>query len=229
MKLTITTFLIGFYTICHSQELKAISSGYKIEGHILGLQDNSRIYLINVGQRKRIDSAVVKNNRFTMTGKLNEPALMYLYLGKSNKLADILLDNRNIGVKGNEPIYDSIKIMGSDIDMQWREWYQNDQRIGYKKYRLDKLYESLVDKKDSVNAIVAKKLSEEFTNDRINLLKGYVKRYNGSVAGALLPTLCTISNSLTKADYLEMYNYLNPSMRTTTLGKEILNLAEGAK
>ena len=229
MKLIMAAFLMSFYTICHAQDLKTISPGYNIDGYILGLQDNSRIYLINGGLRKRIDSAVVKNNRFTMTGILNEPAFMYLYLGKSNKLADILLDNSHIEVMGNVPIYDSIKVKGSDIDRQWKEWYQNDQRIGYQKYRLDKLYESLVEKKDSENAIVVKKLSEELMNDRINLLKGYVRRYNGSAVGAVLPTLCTIQTSLTKTDYLEMYNALTPGMRTTTLGKEILNLADKSK
>lgn len=218
--------LISIDTICYSQDL---TSGYTIEGHILGLEEKSKIYLIHGGQRKKIDSAVVINNHFIMTGKLNEPAHTYLYLGKTNKLADILLDNRKIEIQGNEPLYDSIKIMGSDIDMQWKEWYQNDQRIGYQKYRLDRVHKSLVDKKDSANAIIVKRLSEELMIDRINLLKVYVKRYNDSVSGAVLPTLCTIQATLTKSDYLEMYNDLTPRMRSTTFGKEILSLAQKSK
>lgn len=47
--------------------------------------------------------------------------------------------------------------------------------------------------------------------------------------GAVLPTLCTIQTSLTKKDYLEMYNVLTPRMRSTTFGKEILDLAEKVK
>ena len=225
-KLLISIAFISIDTICYSQD---VTFGYRIQGHIIGLKEESKIYLIHGGQRRRIDSAIVKHNRFTMTGKLNEPAFTYLYLGKSNKLADILLDNRDIEVKGSEPHYDSIKIMGSDIDMQWKEWYKADQRIGYQKYRLEKLYESLVDKKDSENAATVKKLCEELIIDRINLLKVYVKRYNDSASGAVLPTLCTIQSSLTKADFLEMYNDLTPKMKSTTLGKEILTLAEKAK
>jgi hypothetical protein len=225
-KLLMIIVFISIDTICYSQNL---TSGYRIEGHILGLEERSKIYLIHGAQRKKIDSAVVKNNRFTMTGKLNEPAHTYLYSGKSNKLADILLDNRNIEIKGNEPLYDSIKIMGSDIDMQWKEWYQNDQRIGFQKYRLDKIHKSLIDKKDSENAIIVKSLSEELKIDRINLLKVYVKRYNDSASGAVLPTLCTIQATLTKSDYLEMYNDLTPRMRSTTFGKEILSLAQKSK
>ena len=215
--------------LCYSQDSRENSDGYRIVGQVLGLTDESKIYLIHGGKRKRIDSAVVSNNRFFMTGKLDEPTHTYLYSGKTIKLADILLDNRKIEVKGNAPIYDSIKISGSDIDMQWKEWYQNDQRIGYQKYRIDKLYESLMDKKDSDNAIVVKTLSQELMTDRITLLKTYVKRYNDSASGAVLPTLCTIQASLTKLDYLEMYDSLTPRMRSTTFGNEILKLAEKAK
>lgn len=164
-----------------------------------------------------------------MTGKLDEPAHTYLYLGKTNKLADILLDNREIELSGSEPVYDSIEVKGSDIDRQWKEWYQDDQKIAYQKYRLDKLYKSLVSKNDLENSITVKTLSEELMIDRINLLKACVRRYNDSPSGAVLPTLCTIQTSLTKSDYAEMYNSLTPRMRSTTFGKEILELGEKAK
>ena len=225
-KLLVIFILTSIDIICYSQDS---TFGYRIEGLIYGLEEESKIYLIHGGQRKRIDSAIVKSSHFTMTGKLDEPAHTYLYLGQSNKLADILLDNRVIGIRGSKPTYDSIKVRGSDIDMQWKEWYHDDQRIGYQKYRLDKVYKSLTDKKDLENAITVKSLSEELMIDRINLLKDYVRRYNDSASGAVLPTLCTIQSGLTKSDYLEMYNSLTPRMRSTTFGKEILELAEKAK
>lgn len=111
---------------------------YQIEGHIKGLTDDSKIYLINGGLRKTIDSTLVQNERFVLTGQLDEPAHTYLYSGKSTKLADILLDNRLIRIQGSYPVYDSVQVSGSDIDKQWREWYGLDQGLGYKQYLLKK-------------------------------------------------------------------------------------------
>ncbi len=223
--------LIFFSTdiICQPRDSKESLAGYRIEGHVLGLDEKLKIYLIDGGQRKKIDSAIVENNRFTLTGTLSEAAHMYLYLGKSVKLADILLDNRDVKVVGSAPHYDSVRVEGSDIDRQWKEWYRIDQKIGYQKYRLDKLYQSLVEKKDSVNAVIVKKLSDELLADRIDLLKSYVRRYNDTASGAVLPTLCTIQESLTQSDYLEMYNFLTPRMRSTVFGQEILTLSRKSK
>ncbi|WP_163823260.1 DUF4369 domain-containing protein, partial [Proteus mirabilis] len=81
---------------------------YEIQGHIKGLLDNTKIYLINGGKRKTIDSALVKNERFVLQGRVDDAFHTYLYEGKSNKLADILLDNRKITVLGEKPFYDSI-------------------------------------------------------------------------------------------------------------------------
>lgn len=53
-------------------------TSYKIEGYIIGLANNSKIYLINGGQRKTIDSAIVTNERFVLSRKLSEPIPAYL-------------------------------------------------------------------------------------------------------------------------------------------------------
>ncbi len=201
------------------------AGGYKIEGHIKGLPHNSKIYLINGGQRKTIDSAVVNKERFVLTGKLPEPAHTYVYSGKTNKLADILLDNRAVTVTGRQPLYDSVQVSGSPIDQQWKEWYKEDQRIGYQRYRLNQVSKELTAKKDAANASIIQQLADELTQDRINLLKLYVKKYHDSATGAMIPTLCTLAHQLTKTDYLEMYQTLTVAMQNTSFGQEILNQA----
>uniref|UniRef100_UPI001954695D DUF4369 domain-containing protein n=1 Tax=Stenotrophomonas maltophilia TaxID=40324 RepID=UPI001954695D len=87
--------------------------------------------------------ALVKNERFVLQGRVDDAFHTYLYEGKSNKLADILLDNRKITVLGEKPFYDSITISGSAIDEQWKEWYKEDQRIGYRSYQLNQVINSL--------------------------------------------------------------------------------------
>ncbi|MGA0555438.1 DUF4369 domain-containing protein [Larkinella sp. VNQ87] len=199
--------------------------GYRVEGHIRGLSDETRMYLIDGGQRKIIDSAVVRQGRFVLAGTLTEAAHTYLYAGKgrsSTKLADILLDNRTLTIEGREPVYDSIVVTGSDIDRLWKEWSREDLRIGYQRFRIKQVYESLVSKEDTANANVLRKLINELTTARIELLKTYVRRHRTSAVGAVLPTLCTLGDYLTQADYLEMYQSLSPTWQNSRFGREIL-------
>lgn len=216
--------LLAFICLYFSNVLVA-QNGYTIKGHIKGLMDNDKVYLIDGGRRKTIDSTTVKNESFAFKGNISEAAHTYLYQGKSNKLADILLDNREIVVSGTQPVYDSIKITGSDIDEQWKEWYKTDQRIGYLRYRLNKIAETLTDKGDTATRSKIKAIAEELMNDRILLLKESVKKNGDSPAGAVLPTLCTIQDQLKKDDVLEMYNSLSAKMKNTYFGNEIKKIA----
>lgn len=216
--LTLLLFLISF------NSLKA-QIGYEINGNIRGLTDNSKIYLINGSERKVIDSAVVKNEKFILKGKLNNTVHTYLYEGKTNKLADILLDNRKIEVFGDSPNFDNIKVTGSNIDEQWKQWYRDDQKIGYLKYRINEVAELLITQKDTVNSKSLLEIADELFKDRVILLKSYVKKYGNLPSGAVLPTLCTIQDKLTKNDFLEMFNSLSPEMQRTNLGKEVFELS----
>ena len=167
----------------------------------------------------------MSNEKFILKGKLKDAIHTYLYEGKANKLADILLDNRKIKVFGEAPNYDNVKIIGSNIDEQWKQWYTDDQKIGYLRYRVNEVKESLIAKKETLNSRTLGEIAEELLKDRINLLKSYVKKYGNSPAGAVLPTLCTIQDKLTRSDFLEMYKSLSTEMQKTHLGSEVLELS----
>lgn len=222
-RLLVTFFLLS--TSCFAQK----SDGYRVNGHILGLPDGTKMYLIDGGRRKAIDSAVVEHGRFVLNGTLPETAHTYLYAGKGSvslKLADILLDNRTVEVEASQPVYDQVVVSGSDIDQLWKEWWAEDQRIGYQRYRIKQVCESLLTRQDTANARPLRKIMDEMTASRVDLLKTYVKRYSTSAVGAALPTLCTLSNYLTRADYLEMYRTLSPVWQNSRFGREILSEAE---
>lgn len=224
MKRIICFFLISTLIIpafCQAQNNPA----YQVVGHVKGLADGTKMYLIDGNRRRTIDSTSVKQDQFTFQGSLVEPAHLYLHAGKgrtSQKLADILLDNRVVYIRGNKPEYDSIRVSGSDIDQYWKEWYKEDRQIGYQRYRISQVYKSLTERKDTANANVLGKLVGEMQLSRINLLKTYVKRYHDTAAGAALPMMCTLGDHLTGADYMEMFNTLTPNWQQSSFGKDIL-------
>lgn len=203
-------------------------AGYQVIGQVKGLADGAKLYLIDGSQRKIIDSASVHQEQFTLRGQLREPAHLYLHIGRgrvAKKLADILLDNRTVYVKGNYPAYDSVSVSGSDIDQQWKTWMKEDEQIGLQRYRLKQVHQFLVSQKDTTNANGLSKLIGNMQQSRVRLLKSYVQRYHDSAAGAALPNLCTLEASLTGNDYLEMYQALTPTWKQSTFGKETLSQA----
>lgn len=224
----ICTLTLGMMPGLSGAQTANAVSAYKVIGTIKGLSEGTKMYLIDGGKRKVIDSATVKSGQFVIDGSLAEPAHMYLHAGKgssSRKLADILLDNRTIHVNGNKAEYDSVTVSGSDIDQQWKDWLKEDQQIGYQRFQVRKVYEALLSKNDTINANALKKVAGEMQSYRVNLLKSYVMRYHDTGAGAALPTLCTLGDNLTKADYLEMYHMLSPNWQKSHFGREILDEA----
>jgi len=224
--LLVIAFLLTTYIPAIAQN----QNGYQVKGKIAGLTDGFKVYLIR--GFKRIDSATVNKEQFVMDGILPEPAFISLYTGRgkdAKKLADILLDNRTVFVNGTLDDYDHIKVSGSDIDQQWKEWFSKDQRLGYQRYRIEQVYKSLLGKGEKASADSLKTITDEMMADRITLLKGYVKQYHNSAVGAVLPTFCTLQDKMNQADFMDMYNVLTPEMKNTEMAKETMQLAKKAK
>ncbi len=221
----------GFlWIISITASLAQADPGYRIKGKIENLDDNVKIYLHR--GMKRIDSASVENGEFVLKGRMNEPAFTYVFVGKgkeAKKIADVLLDNRDISITGAKPDYDYVTVSGSDIDQQWRDWYDQDKHISSQQSRLNKERQTLINKQDTANANALSQQIDKLMNDRITLLKSCVKRWHDSPSGAVLPTLCTLQTRLSRADYLEMYGMLTPKMQSTAMGREIVEQANKAK
>jgi hypothetical protein len=204
------------------------ATGYEITGHINGLADGTRLYLIDGGRRLRIDSATVQQGQFALRGKVVEPVHTYLYAGRgrtSTKLADILLDNQSVQVNGSQPVYNNVVVSGSDIDRQWKEWFREDARLEQRRVDLAQRYQAWLALPDTAGAGTLRHERAQAQHERIVLLKAYVRRYHDTAVGAALPTMCTLGASLTGADYQEMYQSLTPRWQQSTMGREVLTQA----
>ena len=200
-------------------------AGYEVTGQISGLADGTRLYLIDGSRRVRIDSATVQQGHFTLRGKVAEPVHTYLYAGRgrtSTKLTDILLDNQHVEINGSKPLYDDVIVSGSDIDRQWKEWFREDARLAQRRADLGQRATARLAQPDTAGAGTLRHERTQVQRERITLLKAYVRRYHDTAVGAALPNLCTLSASLTGADYQEMYQSLTPRWQQSTMGREVL-------
>ncbi len=83
MKKILVTCLFAFVTVCINNAQPEVkkqsnSKGFIIKGHIDGIENGTKIYLHNVDEQVKIDSAVLQNGNFTLQGFVERPTTCWI-------------------------------------------------------------------------------------------------------------------------------------------------------
>jgi hypothetical protein len=201
---------------------------YVIQGKVEGLQSDSLMILKFKGENIVAAKIKVSKRVFKFKDSISEPYFIQILklskeTGKTDgKLTELLVESGKITIKGSSDNYESIKIKGSKSDLVLKKYLEEDKNLQKKWDSLYTIYEDYVLKEDTVNRkSVGQKLNKITFEQRVPLLKKYVRDYNDNIIGALIPNFCTLQEVLKKEDYLEIYNLLNEKMRKTNYGQNI--------
>ncbi|MEI9944910.1 MAG: AhpC/TSA family protein [Chitinophagaceae bacterium] len=101
-----------------------------ITGNIKGLEEKAQVILLDINrQNDTIGKAIAKKGVFILNGKLPEPSLVNLVIGKKNLLT--FLDNTSIKITGDMSQFDKLVVKGSTTNNDFRSfqktfdpWYQ---------------------------------------------------------------------------------------------------------
>ncbi len=116
--LSIFAFLIMFSSVfisCGDEETFSAGS-FKIIGKVKNIPD-SAIVIIKANN-KNLDSALVLNEEFILTGKLDEPADGFLYIPSTNDYASLWLENTEIVFNAESGKFLDAKIIGSQLQIE---------------------------------------------------------------------------------------------------------------
>ncbi len=97
------------------------ASEYTIQGTIYEMPDGEKLYLYDSKSHSEIDSATVKDGKFTFTGSVEELSHYYLVYkpeGSRPLHKSIWLENKKIEVKGFKEDFGNIKITGTEVQRQ---------------------------------------------------------------------------------------------------------------
>ena len=201
---------------------------YKIEGEIKNLKSDSLLILKFKGNNIEGSKIKVFNEKFYYRDSVSEPYFIQILKLRNGtnesegKLADILVESGKIFIKGTNDKYDSIKVTGSKSDLIMKKYLQEDKKLSIQWDSLKEVYDSFVEKGDTINRKKTGQLLNNITlKQRVPLLKYYVQKYNNEIVGALIPNFCTLKDVLKKEDYLEMYNSLSDEIRATKYGQSV--------
>ena len=201
---------------------------YLIKGKVEGLLSDSLMILKFKGENIEAAKINVSKGFFKFKDSISEPYFIQMLklsneAGKTDgKLTEFLVESGKITIKGSSDKYESIKIKGSKADLALKRYLEEDKSLQKKWDSLYTIYEDYVLKEDTINRkSVGQTLNNITFEQRVPLLKKYVRQYNYNIIGALIPNFCTLQEVLKKEDYLEIYNLLDEKMRKTNYGQNI--------
>ena len=201
---------------------------YLIKGKVEGLLSDSLMILKFKGENIEAAKINVSKGFFKFKDSISEPYFIQMLklsneAGKTDgKLTEFLVESGKITIKGSSDKYESIKIKGSKADLALKRYLEEDKNFQKKWDSLYTIYEDYVLKEDTINRkSVGQTLNNITFQQRVPLLKKYVRQYKYNIIGALIPNFCTLQEVLKKEDYLEIYNLLDEKMRKTNYGQSI--------
>lgn len=121
MKILLSTFtflimLSSFFISCDDNEKMHSAGSFKVIGKVKNIPD-SAIVIIEANN-KNLDSALVLNEEFILTGKLDEPTNGYLYIPSTNDYAFFWLENTEIVFNAESGKFFDAKITGSQLQIE---------------------------------------------------------------------------------------------------------------
>lgn len=96
--------------------------GFTIEGKLDGYKDGTKITLIRNGQQTEWISTTIKQGKFILKEKLNEPELCFIVIDGVQKPIELYVENAIISVKGNKANPDKYDIKGSKSHKDFAEF-----------------------------------------------------------------------------------------------------------
>jgi len=191
------------------------ANGYTVTGQIKGLK-SPYIYLEWViGENIHKDSAAVKDGRFRLTGKVEQPILVYL--ATKEKAGQFFLENANIRVSGNIDSLHDLRVTGSASQQTYEGLQASLKDINTQTDRLYDQYSTAHKSKDSAQMSSLESRIDELNDQRKSIIEAFIKAHPGSPV-----SLSEIIGMSYTGDYVKlngMFTTLTPSLQESPLGK----------
>jgi|GEM_PF-3500630 len=218
-KATIFLILIISIASCTNK-----SEGYKIQGHISGVENAKAVLWENKFDSgwTVIDSTRILNNEFTFEDILSIPKPYYLTISGVEGDALIIVENSNISLVINKNNLKEMLVTGSVSHKQYTDYttYRNS-NFDKKIMDLKKTRSIANQTKDSVLIDSINKQIDLINAMLIDNLKSYVRENNASVVAPFIVCNPPERNLLSNSDIRELLDIFDPSIEESNDVKKL--------
>lgn len=195
------------------------AKGFTIKGDIRNFTDNMVYISYGTFNDSKIDSAEVKNGRFTFNGTVEEPFSAMLFSKNYKVRLDLYIDNTIIKITGNADSIYSLKASGNGVVNAFQAF--NDAIMGNRQRTINLYNEAYKVKQsgDSVRARQIEKQADSMYRYEWQLREEYIQQHPSSPVTAR--ELMNYANDKTLAQSKKYYNSLDKKIRESAQGKEL--------
>ncbi|WP_439152045.1 redoxin domain-containing protein [Winogradskyella sp.] len=221
MKRLLTLTTIGLLLFSCKQENR---TDYVINGSAKGVYNGIRVYMKSLDERGREivnDTAIVFDEKFTMTGKVDYPQVRYLSVNNVEGDLLFMLENSEIDIEVNKDLMLESKVEGSKTHSDLVA-YQNGMKVFQDESReLVAAYRQLNMAEDIAQKDSLKNLLEISGQKYLAYPTKFIKEHNDSYFSLNLIGLETNKPKIDIKAFIEAYDNLTPRLKESAKGKEV--------
>ena len=207
---------LAIVVILSTAAFTKLATGYKITGTVVGLPDNTWLYLRTAKPDVEIDSCKVQNGKFTMSGKIAENAdRVYLHTAKYTNYVSFWLENTNIAINVKAGEFKKGTITGSVTQDEERQLGKINEPVNQQIDSLEKALKPVKDKEERKALIAQINVLEEKSKQ---MSRNYIRSHPNSLVAANL--LNIYSSTWGKDTTSALYTNMSAAMKATRYGRE---------
>ena len=221
MKRILTIAIIGLlFTACKTET----RTGYLINGNAKDVYNGVRVYLKFVderGQQVVSDTAIVMDEKFKITGSIDEPSVRFLSVDGAQGELIFMLENSEIDIDINKANLMVSTVKGSETNNDFQKFQdemaeiRKNSQITIVNYR-NAVKNNDLKKKDSLHNIL-----EGYSLELANHALAYTKENNDAYFSLNLIGLELNKPKIDIEAYIEAFENLTPRLKDAPKGKEV--------
>ena len=215
------TFLILLSSVLVScdDEKTSTSNSFKILGNVKNIPD-SAIVIIRANNIN-LDSAIVLNEKFELTGKLDEPANAFLFIPSTNDYGFLWVENAEIIFKAESGNFLNAKITGSQTQIENDKLLVKESLIIVKRDSLENLLYS-----EKIN-LEREAIKEELNKLQQDLKQEYISLVKNNPASYVSAFILNVYKTTWGKEQVEpLYQAFNEKIKNSSYGQSIKSYLE---
>lgn len=203
--------------------------GFTLNGSLRGdIEDGTQVFLRTVGENNQpvdVDTAKVKEGKFTFTGTAEIPELNYVFIDKLPGYTGVVLENGNIDFSAQKDSLGYAKIEGTPQNETFSDYMEKSRELSAQAQSIQQDMQQA----DSVTANALRDEMMELQEEYKNFELDYIKEHPDALISALLIGRALGTGSVTAEEAQEMYNNLSPEIKKTKAAETFKEQMEAKK
>ncbi|HET8735747.1 MAG TPA: TlpA disulfide reductase family protein [Pricia sp.] len=199
--------------------------GYTLQGNLTGeVEDGTQIFLRTVGENNQpvdVDTATVKNGKFTFTGTVETPELNYIFIDQLPGYAPVVLENGEIQFSAQKDSLGMAETTGTRQNEIFVDYKEQSKKLTQQAQSIQQDMQQAGMKQDTatVNSLRDEmmELQEEYKSFELD----YIKNHPDALISALLIDRALGTGAVSVEEAQAMYDKLSPEIKKTKAANNV--------